>query len=190
MCGKAMQSAPSFPQITKQHARLVIRSYKCKTRLQTADLTVAVCNMSPLIFLRCFENQKPAGIPRDTVRKAFGSFLKEPEPDFWNLPRGAGKSWTLFLEPFDAGSVHQITVKRSFQDPRLWVSLAVVLRRAKAILYSPQRLTPLIADEGVIQHIPPGLLRALGPPVVIRHGQEIRAVMDPSRVSCEINTFA
>ena len=136
--------------------------------------------MSSVIFLQYFENQKSAGIPRDAVRKAFGSSLQEPESDYWSLPYDAGNACTIFLEPFDADTVHQLTVERSCEDARLWDYLLAVLALGNAIMYSPRSSTPVIVDEGAIQHIPCALLGALGIPVVVRNAQEIRAVFVPS----------
>ena len=92
---------------------------------------------------------------------------------------------TLFLEPFDADSVHQITVKRPCKDPRLWDSLARLLRLRTVILYSPEGPGPVVREETVTLHIPHGILHTLGKPVVIRNGQEIQATIQqrtkPSR---------
>src|SRR3982751_846635 len=81
-------------------------------------------NMGLVIFLQCFQDQESAGIPRDSVRKIFGPFLKKPEPDFWSVHYDAENSFSLFLEPFDLANVHQIAVEQPCDDPRLWDSLA------------------------------------------------------------------
>jgi hypothetical protein len=133
--------------------------------------------MSLVIFLQCFKDKKPAGMPRVAVRKAFAPFLKEPKTEFWRVQYDAKNTCTLFLEPFDADSVHQITVKRPCHDPRLWDALARLLRLPTAILYSPEGPGPVVLEDTVTLHIPRGILHTLGKPVVVRNGQEIQAAI-------------
>jgi hypothetical protein len=131
--------------------------------------------MASLIFVQWFENHKSAGVPRDALRKAFGPLLEEPEADYWRIPCDAGNACTFFLEPFGPDSVHQFVVQQCCHDSSLWDSLLTVLGLGNAILYSPGCSTAFIADEGVMQHLPPGLLDKLGIPAVVRNAQEIRA---------------
>ena len=134
--------------------------------------------MSRIIFLQCFQDQRSAGIPREAVRQAFAPFLTELESDLWSVHYDPENSCTLFLEPFDAETIHQMTVRQPCEDLRLWDSLAVVLGLGNVILYFPGLLRPLIREEAAEAHIPSALLQTLGIPLGVCNGHELRAAIE------------
>ena len=131
--------------------------------------------MSFDIFVQCFENGEPAGIPRDAIRKAFGACLSEPEPNYWHLAFGPRDSCSLFLSLL-AGTpnhIHNITVERPCADPRLWQGLAQLLAHDHTVLYFPGCPGPLLLSPQTACHLPHGMLEALGDPIVVTGGQDI-----------------
>jgi hypothetical protein len=131
--------------------------------------------MPSVIFLYSFNGQRASGIPRDAVRKAFGPSLKEHATDFWSIHYDARNSCTIFLEPFDAAHIHQLTIRSPCRDLRFWNSIKAVLGLGNVILHSPDGTRPLLLAKATSRHIPGRMLQALGKPLVVRTGKDIRA---------------
>ncbi|MFK2878159.1 hypothetical protein [Rhodanobacter hydrolyticus] len=131
--------------------------------------------MSFELFVQCFENGKPSGIPRDAIRDAFGAFLSEPESSYWHLSFGPRESCSLFLSPL-AGApshVHSITVERPCADLRLWQGLAQLLAHDHTVLYFPGCPGPLLLNPQTARHLPRDMFDGLGDPIVVAVGQDI-----------------
>jgi hypothetical protein len=128
--------------------------------------------MSSEVYIQCFEHGKPAGMSRKPIRDAFGDFLRESEPNQWTLDYGGKNSCTVLLQLI-GGDIHHLTVERPCADKRLWDSLASILKLGNMVFYFPGDAPPLVANDSVIEHLPPDMIKALGEPVVIRNGKDI-----------------
>ena len=131
--------------------------------------------MSFDVFVQTFRNGEFHGISRQRVRDAFGLYLTEPEPNFWQLRYDDANSCDLYLNAHDsdASLVHGFTVNRPCGDHRLWDSLAFILTLSEVVIYFPGGRAPLVAHSGVAQHLPPNMVEALGQPIVVASGREI-----------------
>jgi hypothetical protein len=134
--------------------------------------------MAFVIFLQCFEETKPSGVPREWLREAFRPFLKESEPDFWDLRYDAQNFCRVLLVPLANDTIHQLALDHPCQDIRLWDSLAKLLSIGNLIAYFPGGSGPLLYHEGVARHIPADMLQSLGKPVLARTGSEIRRCVE------------
>lgn len=132
--------------------------------------------MSFDVFLQCFQNGEPAGIPRELVRAAFGAHLTETETDFWQLRYDDANSCDLYLTVHgaDQSLLEGLTVNRPCSDLRLWNALAAILALGEVVLYFPEGRSPLVARSSVTGHLPPDLIEELGLPVVVTSGREIQ----------------
>jgi hypothetical protein len=125
--------------------------------------------MSFEICIQSFENGEPAGMPRALIREIFRGYLSESEPDYWQLSFGPRDSCALFLSPLNHATeqVHGITVERPCSDLLLWRGLIQLLANGQTVLYFPGCSGPLLIKPSAASHMPPGLLEALGEPIVV-----------------------
>lgn len=129
------------------------------------------------LFIQCFQDGESAGIARADLRDAFGDYLYENKPDFWQLRYDATNSCDVYLtaEDADIGKVQGFCVNRPCADERLWDALASILTLGNVVLYFPGGQAPLVGSSGVKEHLPPDMVEALGEPVIVPSGTEIRA---------------
>jgi len=108
--------------------------------------------MSFEIFVRCFHNGEPAGMPRERVRDAFGSSLTEPGPNAWYLRYDEANSCDvdLMAHGSDPAMVSGFTVLRPCGDSRLWDALALILASGNVILYFPGCRGPVVARNSTV----------------------------------------
>ena len=140
--------------------------------------------MSFDLFVQCFENGEPAGIPLDAVRNAFGAALSEPETSFWSLSFGVGESCCLSLSPLPGFSsqVHNITVERPCSNMRLWQGLTQLLAHRHTVLYFPGCSGPLLSSSSAALHLPHDMLEALGEPILVSSGQDILRCVESAQL--------
>src|SRR5690348_10369701 len=102
--------------------------------------------MSFEAFVQCFKDGESAGLPRQQVREAFGSFLSDRGDD-WHLFYDATNSCDVMLTADDADEtlLRGFTVIRPCGDDRFWDSMASILRLGNVVLYFPASCPPLIA---------------------------------------------
>ena len=138
--------------------------------------------MSFDVYVQSFKNGESAGIPRQRLREAFGPHLTETEADFWEIRYDDASACDLDLTPHatEPSSVRGFTVLRPCADQRLWDGLASVLASGNVVLYFPGGRAPLVAHDGVTQHLPPSMVEALGQPVVVTTGREIQHEIQPA----------
>jgi hypothetical protein len=134
--------------------------------------------MSFEAFVQCFKDGESAGIPRQQIREAFGSFLSDRGDD-WHLFYDAANSCDVMLTIDDTEEtlVQGFTVTRPCGDERFWDSMASILRLGNVVLYFPASCPPLIADASVAQHLPPNMIEAMGQPKRVTSGKEILKVL-------------
>jgi hypothetical protein len=130
--------------------------------------------MSFDVYVQVFDKGKPAGVPRGSVRDAFGTAVSESEPGRWGVFYDAQNSCDIYLS-VDAGTgmLRGLSVNRPCGDLRLWDALLSILKLGYVVLYFPGCKAPLVANFNVRQHLPHDLIEALGEPVVIGSGAEI-----------------
>jgi hypothetical protein len=131
--------------------------------------------MSFEIYVQCFQNGKPAGIPRDFLRRVFAGYLYEQQENYWLVEYGPHDSCNLALSPLDNArdQIHYVTVERPCKDVRLWQSLVLLLGHKNTVLFFPGSGGPLLLRAAVADHLPLDMLDSLGKPHVISDGPDI-----------------
>jgi hypothetical protein len=131
--------------------------------------------MSMEVYIQCFKDGAPSGVPRDKVRAAFGQFLTETEPRFWSVRYDDENGCDVAVDACedDASLVYSLCIERPCGDKRLWDALAAILKLGTVVLYFPGGASPLVAVESVVGHLPPDMVESLGTPVCIQTGDEI-----------------
>jgi len=131
--------------------------------------------MSYEIYVQCFKDGAPAGIPREQVRAAFGKFLTEVERTMWHVRYDDENSCDINVDAYkdDESLVHHLCIERPCGDGRLWNALAAVLKLGPVVLYFPGEAPPLVAAQSVVRHLPPDMVESLGTPVSVANGDEI-----------------
>jgi hypothetical protein len=136
--------------------------------------------MSFEIYIQCFKDgEESAGLSRKKIRAAFGPFVTETEPGFWQLKYDPSNSCEVLLAA-KGQMVTGFTVLRPCEDARLWESLIEILKLGNVVLYFPGEGCPLVADESVIPHLPADMVETLGRPKCIKHGAEIQQAIKDS----------
>ena len=135
--------------------------------------------MSFDIYLECFEDGAPCGIPHTFVRQIFGSHLTEIEPDYWTLTFGPNESCSVFPTVLDRSpdQVQSLSIGNPCDDPRLWQSLFGLLGFGQTILCFPGGSGPLLLDMRVAGHMPHDMLESLGQPVIVSSGHDIQRLV-------------
>jgi hypothetical protein len=135
--------------------------------------------MSLNVYLQCFRDGEPAGLPRAGVRDLF-PVGADSEPDYWRVRYDDLNSCDIVVvpDPADGALVRSLCVHRPCRDGRLWDALLGVMRLGPVALYFPGDAPPLVADEAAGPHLPPDLVEALGPPRRVGSGEEIRLTIE------------
>jgi hypothetical protein len=139
--------------------------------------------MSFEVFLCNYRDGEPDGIDEAVLRAAFGDAVRRGEPEFscWRLEYGSevnGCDVYVTRVDCDPTRVKALLVSRPVADGRLWESLFRVMRLGHVVLFSPGLPSPLFADPQSVRHVCRDLLDALGEPVVVGSGAEIRAAIE------------
>jgi hypothetical protein len=131
--------------------------------------------MSFDLYLQTFQNGKPAGIPLQAIRSAFGKYVVELDEDFWQVQYSADESSDIFLQPLpdDECSIHTISIHRPCKDIRLWDGLWRLLELSGAVFYYPGCVAPLARDSQAASHMPNSMRESLGDPVMASSVLEI-----------------
>lgn len=127
------------------------------------------------IFVQSFSEGVPAGISREQLRSAFDPHLTEAELGLW-VVRYDDENWCdlyLSVDKTAPDLVDGFMVSRPCSDPRLWDSLASILRVENAVLFWPDGPAPVVGDSSAVAHLPSELVEVLGEPVVVSSGQDI-----------------
>jgi hypothetical protein len=105
---------------------------------------------------------------------AFGPFLLETAPDYWQLRYDDANTCDMDLTPHGIGQsmVQGLTVHRPCADLRLWDALASILTLGNTVLFFPGDRPPLAARRSVTEHLPSDMVEALDQPVVVTSGSE------------------
>lgn len=135
--------------------------------------------MSFELFLQRFDNGQPSGIPLAAIRVAFAGALTEPEEDFWQASYGPTQTSDLFLAPLadDPSQIHTISIYRPCADARLHDAIWQLLALPGSCLHFPGGAAPFTRDGRLGAALPPGMIEALGPPLVIGSAAEIQRLL-------------
>lgn len=131
--------------------------------------------MSFEAFVQIYKDGEPAGVSRQQVRDAFGSFLSDGGAFDWQLYYGEADNCDVMLkiDESDKTLVRGFTVLRPCGDLRFWDAMASILRLGNIVLFFPASCPPLVAHNRVVQHLPPDMVEALGEPKPVTTGKEI-----------------
>jgi hypothetical protein len=138
--------------------------------------------MSFEVYLQSFNYGDFAGLPRQSVRAAFGAYLTETDLNYWRVHYDE-ENWCTVGLSADAAHpefVHGLAVHRPCADRRLWDALAAILGLGNNVLYFPDCRAPLVARTSAIDHLPSDLIEALGRPVVVLTGEQIQHEVETS----------
>jgi hypothetical protein len=133
------------------------------------------CIMSFEVFLQCFQDGRPAGIPLPPLRALFPIVDEQSEKDYWFVRYDDESSCDIYLQFLDSdlALVHSLTVHRPCANGGLWKALLEILRLGPVTLYFPGDAPPLVATEHAGRQIPNEMIDVLGRPNVVSSPEEI-----------------
>jgi hypothetical protein len=127
-----------------------------------------------MVFV-CFKEGQQVGLSRQDMLKAFGSFVREDEPDVWVVEYADDEMCEVYVTPTDedADSIKEFMVARPCVDPRLWDALFAIMRLGNVMLLYPGATAAVVASEQTMEHLPPDVME-MGDPVRVASGKELR----------------
>jgi hypothetical protein len=144
------------------------------------DLLYGRSNVSFEVFIQCFADGRPSGVPAAAVRGAFSNLADDSEPDYWHLSYDDTNSCHVHVTKRN-DLIEALTVHRPCGDSRLWDSIYRVLQLGPWVLYFPAPKPPLVmADAAHAKQLPPEMREALGPVRQVRSGKEIQEIIRSS----------
>jgi hypothetical protein len=134
--------------------------------------------MSFEVYLQCFRQGKPAGVPRDLIKPLFPVIEEESEPDYWKVFYDESDWCNLSITPLasDPSLVYAICAWRPCGDRRFWSSILSVMRLGAIALYWPNS-PPLIASRATEAELPADMIECLGECRVVDEIDEIYATL-------------
>ncbi|WP_192183646.1 hypothetical protein [Mesorhizobium amorphae] len=140
--------------------------------------------MSFEAYLSCFENGEQSYFPTSVVDDAFAPFItsRDPESSCWvvtyhDTPPALDQSdLYLTLDPEDESRL----VARPTGNPRLFASMLKVLQATNSAVYCAGECPPMVGRAETISHLSPDMVEALGSPIVVVDGDEIRNRLERS----------
>ncbi len=128
------------------------------------------------IYIHCFRGGEPAGLPWQALLLLFPVQTGESTPEFWRIRYDAQNSCDFSVSSLPANDalVESLCIHRPCGDERLWQALFTLLRMGNVVLIIPDGSPPIVADEAVIAHLPPGMVDSLGRPRCVHSGREIK----------------
>jgi hypothetical protein len=138
--------------------------------------------MSGDIHLRCFQRGQPAGIPRQSLRSLFPIVQAESKRDSWVVRYDESNACSIGITACitDSSLIESLSVSRPCKDLRLWNGVLEAMRLGPVVLYCPGGTPPLVASAAVTMHLPPDMIKALGPPLVVQSAQDILTAIAPA----------
>lgn len=133
--------------------------------------------MSFDIFVIRVENGHEAPIPRAILERAFGPFIEFREPAGWGLLFPDGGRPFLYIR--EGSTNHHFSINRPTSSPELWTALFEILRQTGSVLYWPGGGS-VVADEAVIPHLTPDIIKSLEPVMTARSPSEIADYIERS----------
>jgi|SRR5271165_1301908 len=130
------------------------------------------------VYLQCYRDGKPAGIPRGPVRALFPIVEEESEPNYWSVHYGPADSCKIGVTPLASNHelIESLCVYRPCGDLRMWEALLSILKMGSVILYFPGGESLLMASESAAADLPKELVESMGPRCV-HSAQEILEII-------------
>jgi hypothetical protein len=131
------------------------------------------------LYLFCYENGRPSGIPRENIRALFPVLEEKSDLNRWQVRYDSENMCVVSVKPLTGNSdrIESLCISRPCGDLRLFDSLFAILRMGSIILVFPGLESSLAASEFVRADIPEDLTESMGPPRVVGSGQEILEVV-------------
>jgi hypothetical protein len=132
------------------------------------------------ILIQCFENGQVAGVSLGDVRESFGRFLIDPGPGMWQVRYDDANYCDMRPVPLesDESRIASLGMEGACTDPRLWDALFAILKLGNVVMRWPGS-GPVVAEASVVEHLPPELIKASGPPAVVHRGADIAKLIQP-----------
>lgn len=128
--------------------------------------------MSTELYIQGYSLAGEDGLESVAVLEIFGI---EPQPDgstFFSLEYDAENSCELSIQESD-GKATAITVIRPCGHERFWTAVFNLLRNGPYIAFMPGIPAPFVVNAEVVNHLPEGIVDALGNPKHVSTVSEI-----------------
>ncbi|BCM18167.1 hypothetical protein [Mesorhizobium sp. J8] len=140
--------------------------------------------MSFEAYLNCFENGEESYFSTSIVEDTFAPFITRRETEFscWVVTYDDTSSADLYLnlDPGDASRCSGFTIARPPDDPRLYDALWKILRVTSSVVCCAGECPPLVGWRETMPHLNSDMVEALGTPVVVSSGGEIKEWLEKS----------
>lgn len=122
--------------------------------------------MSFDVFLQCFGDSEPIGLPRQRVRSLFPIVEKESDSGRWVVRYDDINSSDMNVDP-DERPLRELMISRPCGDRRFWEALLSILQMGNVVMFWPG--SPPLVARGSSPNLPTGMVEALGEPVEIEN---------------------
>jgi hypothetical protein len=128
------------------------------------------------VIFSAFRNGEFAPFPLTVLERVWGRFVERREPKCWILKFPDGGWSDLYLDPTD--EISDFGINRPAGSPELWQGLFDILRETSGVAYWGSGA--VVADEGVIAHLPAGMAEIISPITVVTEPKAIQAAIRKS----------
>ena len=136
--------------------------------------------MSFDLYLVCFADQQPSGVPRSAVLAAFGDDVRWEDDELGWTQYTAMDGCSIRLSPLksDRDLISCISINRLLGHDRFLASLYKIMQLGCVALIFPGGKGPLIASQSFATHLP--IFEHLGQPIVVYSEAEISQQIESS----------
>jgi hypothetical protein len=129
------------------------------------------------VFLYFCQRDQADGITRAQIQQTLGDFCVPLETDYWHVEYELTDSCDILLSSLDSepNIIRSAMVNRPAGDIRLWNSVFELMQLGNGVLYYAGCRAPLVANETTNSYLPAEMIDALGEPICVSSGEEIRA---------------
>ncbi len=129
--------------------------------------------MSFDIFLVCLDHGNVATFPRSIIEEAFAPFIESRQPTSWKLADCLADVWIGEDEVETSGFM--VSRPPGGENHPFWAALLDIMRKTQTVLHWPSdgpKPHAVVANEAVIAHMPPDMIKILGTPAVVTSSGE------------------
>jgi hypothetical protein len=128
--------------------------------------------MSFDLYLVCFENQRPFGVPRSAILEAFGDHVRWEDDYSGRTQYSPMDGCTIDLGRLktEPDLISCVSINRPLSDERFLASLYKIMQLGCVAMVFPGGKGPLIASLPAASHLPENFL---GQPIVVHNAREI-----------------
>jgi len=123
-----------------------------------------------LYFGGCKEGHK-ASFPRERLERYFGPYISHREPKCLTL--NSGNEETSYLYCSEEEYIDFFSINRPAGTLVLFQAIFDLLRFESWVLFVPGQCPPLVGSAATVPHVPPDMIDANGPPLVVASAAEI-----------------